>query len=304
MDANALKRKTPTNEKPNGSAAGHKKKKKKKSQKVQTGVTAVVSQTQSAGTKKVTKKEKGTLAEYANRLFFVPNTLKFEHVEAESHGVVTSNFEEWKNMRTGKEILEDDDLHDSNARGNQLFSWLIAPITIEEFYEKYYEKKPLLIKRNKPSYYDGWFCKEDMDQFFKTSHVEYGKHVDITLYEKGQRKTLNPQGRATAKEVWKFFDQGCSVRMLHPQQYSTPIAKLLSSLEDFWDCGGGCNSYLTPAGQQGFAPHYDDVEAFVIQTEGAKKMEAVLTSVRRPNTPQNELRKFFSERNRKAILGN
>ena len=30
-------------------------------------------------------------------------------------------------------------------------------------------------------------------------------------------------------------------------------------------------SYLTPAGTQGFAPHYDDIEAFVIQVEGKKR---------------------------------
>ena len=31
------------------------------------------------------------------------------------------------------------------------------------------------------------------------------------------------------------------------------------------------NSYLTPAGTQGFAPHYDDIEAFVLQLEGKKR---------------------------------
>lgn len=30
-------------------------------------------------------------------------------------------------------------------------------------------------------------------------------------------------------------------------------------------------SYLTPPGTQGFAPHYDDIEAFVLQLEGKKK---------------------------------
>ena len=31
-----------------------------------------------------------------------------------------------------------------------------------------------------------------------------------------------------------------------------------------------CHRYLTPPGSQGFAPHYDDIEAFVIQLEGKK----------------------------------
>ena len=32
----------------------------------------------------------------------------------------------------------------------------------------------------------------------------------------------------------------------------------------------GANTYLTPAGAQGFSPHYDDVEVFILQTEGSK----------------------------------
>ena len=32
----------------------------------------------------------------------------------------------------------------------------------------------------------------------------------------------------------------------------------------------GANVYLTPPGTQGFAPHWDDVDAFILQLEGKK----------------------------------
>ena len=35
-------------------------------------------------------------------------------------------------------------------------------------------------------------------------------------------------------------------------------------------CFASTLRYLTPAGTQGFAPHYDDIEVFVIQLEGKK----------------------------------
>ena len=33
----------------------------------------------------------------------------------------------------------------------------------------------------------------------------------------------------------------------------------------------GSNVYMTPSGAQGLAPHHDDVDVFVLQTQGRKK---------------------------------
>ena len=33
----------------------------------------------------------------------------------------------------------------------------------------------------------------------------------------------------------------------------------------------GANVYLTPPGTQGFAPHYDDVEVFILQVKSEKE---------------------------------
>ena len=46
---------------------------------------------------------------------------------------------------------------------------------------------------------------------------------------------------------------------------------VLAALEQSFECVVGANTYLTPPNSQGFSPHYDDVEAFVLQTEGAKR---------------------------------
>lgn len=148
--------------------------------------------------------------------------------------------------------------------------WLIGPISTEDFYEKYWEKQPLCIRRKCPSYYDGWFSKTEMERIFREHSLTYGEEVDLTKYIDGQRFTLNPTGTATSQEVWKQYEDGCSVRLLRPQRYSDELWKLLSILEEEWNCMAGSNVYLTPKGTQGFAPHYDDIEAFLLQVEGKK----------------------------------
>lgn len=51
----------------------------------------------------------------------------------------------------------------------------------------------------------------------------------------------------------------------------------------------GSNVYLTPPNSQGFAPHYDDIEAFVLQLEGAKHWK-----IYAPRTPQEHLPRVSS----------
>ena len=47
--------------------------------------------------------------------------------------------------------------------------------------------------------------------------------------------------------------------------------QVLACLESCFRSAVGCNAYLTPPGSQGFAPHSDDIDAFVLQMEGSKR---------------------------------
>lgn len=150
-------------------------------------------------------------------------------------------------------------------------------------------------------YYSGWFSIPDIHALLRDPKVEvqYRRDVDITRYRDGVRTTLNPQGRATEKEVSKFLskEEACSLRFLCPQKYSDKLWRMLSRLDDFFGMQTGANSYYTPAGTQGFAPHYDDVDIFVIQTEGSKRWRLypprssseILPSVSSRNYDQGEI---------------
>lgn len=69
----------------------------------------------------------------------------------------------------------------------------------------------------------------------------------------------------TSKFVWEKFREGCSLRMPCPQKFSDRLHQLLAALEEEFGCMVGSNVYLTPPRNQGFAPHWDDIEAFLLQ---------------------------------------
>lgn len=152
-----------------------------------------------------------------------------------------------------------------------VFAWMIHPIPTEEFYATYFEKRPLLIQRRDPTYYQGVYTKADIEALLSAGDRTAGVDADVTLYRDRVRSTMDKGQRLDPADVWdKFEAGGCSVRVLHPQRHSEKVWHLCEQLEEFAGVVVGANAYLTPRGSQGFAPHYDDVEVFVLQTEGKK----------------------------------
>lgn len=161
-------------------------------------------------------------------------------------------------------------INDSIERGKEMFSWIISPITINEFFEKNWEQKPCLIQRNCPSYYKDLLSLNSFYKMLCDERVEFTKNLDVTSYVDGVRETHNPEGRALPPIVKDFYDDGCSLRLLNPQTFLTKIHAMNATLQEFFQCMTGANIYITPPNSQGFAPHYDDIEAFVLQIEGKK----------------------------------
>ena len=96
--------------------------------------------------------------------------------------------------------------------------------------------------------------------------------MTLTKYNGKKRRNLHEAGSPlTPKRFDEALAAGLSVRLLCPQKHHDNCWASLSGLEEYFGAMVGANAYLTPAASQGFAPHYDDIEAFVIQLEGRKR---------------------------------
>ncbi|XP_027700772.1 ribosomal oxygenase 1 [Vombatus ursinus] len=177
----------------------------------------------------------------------------------------------------------------SKRRAARLFEWLIAPLPVDHFFSWMWEKDAVLVRRGNPDYYRGLFSTAELDAVLRGEDVQFGLHLDAARYRKGQRETLNPPGRALPATAWSLYRDGCSLRLLCPQAFSAVVWQVLSVLQEHFSSMVGANAYLTPPGSQGFAPHYDDIEAFVLQLEGRK-----LWRVYKPREQAEELPQFSS----------
>jgi peptidylprolyl isomerase len=105
--------------------------------------------------------------------------------------------------------------------------------------------------------------------------LRYGEQLNVVRFDKQTRKrsTLNGAAGAVAQRetVQAQWADGCTLQVMHPQQHNDAVWRLSAALEDHFGALVGANCYLTPKQSQGLAPHFDDVEVFVLQLEGAKE---------------------------------
>jgi lysine-specific demethylase/histidyl-hydroxylase NO66 len=159
-----------------------------------------------------------------------------------------------------------------------LQSLLGTGISVQDFMNKHWERKPLIIRREDRASGStaALFNQARMLELVGERVLRHGEHLRVCRFADGERHEIVSAGGPTAiaerSEVASAFDErGCTVQFFQPQRFSDPLWRLQAGLEKELGQLVGASAYLTPPGSQGLAPHHDDVEVFVLQTEGEKR---------------------------------
>lgn len=145
-------------------------------------------------------------------------------------------------------------------------------ISWTEFVDEYFEKKPLLLRQCNQKYGSiSTFSKEALLQLTETHDLEPSQ-MTVCKYVDQERQNLPLEENEITRDLLdKSFRDGYSVQFYQPQRYMDELFTVNTSFERQFGALAGSSAYLTPPGAQALAPHYDDVEVFVLQTEGKKK---------------------------------
>uniref|UniRef100_A0A914X7S5 Bifunctional lysine-specific demethylase and histidyl-hydroxylase n=1 Tax=Plectus sambesii TaxID=2011161 RepID=A0A914X7S5_9BILA len=159
---------------------------------------------------------------------------------------------------------------DSTVNGRAALDWILQPFGVDRFFKQVWEKHALVLSRGNAKYHNSLFSTADLSELIRTADLQYGTNINIAKYRDGVRTTLNGQGRVYLKDVKRLIADGCSVQLINPQAFSDRIWYLCELLQEVFGSFVGANTYLTPAGSAGFAPHWDEIDAFLLQLEGRK----------------------------------
>lgn len=147
---------------------------------------------------------------------------------------------------------------------------LIHPITPQEFFSEYFEKKPLHISRNKKDFFRELLSIDRIDELLaeqslhvpKIKMVNYKEDIEPSRFADGD--LINPG------KMVKEFAKGSTIVLSGLHGNVRGLKLLTDYLSSEFRHKFQTNIYLTPPKAQGFKIHYDSHDVFVLQCEGSK----------------------------------
>lgn len=156
---------------------------------------------------------------------------------------------------------------------------MLSPMELDRFFSDYWEQRPLVLSRNQPDFYAGLFSQSDADYIISSTDL---RHPAIRLVKQGAEIPLShyttdvPWSKdvfravADVTKVLAEYRRGATIVLQALHRSWPPVARFCRTLETHFTYPLQTNIYLTPPSAQGFAPHYDTHEVFVLQIAGSK----------------------------------
>lgn len=149
---------------------------------------------------------------------------------------------------------------------NLTLSSLIAPVAKEDFRKRYWEQKPLVVHREDPAYYEGLFSLDDFDDAI----VREPSYVKVANAPVKKAKSYNSTVSPGLEQVLNEMREGGTLVLDQLHHKDPNLRMLCRALAPEFGHKFQTNLYLTPPNGQGFSPHWDNHDVFILQTLGSK----------------------------------
>jgi ribosomal protein L16 Arg81 hydroxylase len=148
--------------------------------------------------------------------------------------------------------------------------WLLEPLTVECFRRDYLEVRSLHLSGRAPDRYASLFSLTDAEQILWSHEAQLARSV--ILLKNGERifpVAVGPGGLRSW--VNAHYVDGATVLLPAVGRFLPSIARFQRSVLGFVGGTVIVNAYLTPPNAQGFEPHFDPHDIFVLQIAGSKR---------------------------------
>ena len=165
------------------------------------------------------------------------------------------------------------------SRSPCTFAQLLQPIDAEAFLTQYWEQRSLLVSRDSPDYYAGLISVQNIDAILQLSKPKYprvklGKSqkrgYSLEVLEGMETQSIHGYGVPNLQRLYTAYAAGDTLVLDRVDRSWEPLARMCRDVAHYFSCPAGATLFLTPKNSQGFLPHFDHDDMFILQIEGAK----------------------------------
>jgi hypothetical protein len=162
----------------------------------------------------------------------------------------------------------------STSCGAKCFEWLVSPHSTNAFVQGYWEKRPLVIKRNSAEYFSGILTRRTIENYLKND-VDFA--ANSLVFTRGdpnsecsERETISETSVDVDTFKRMIDEDGWTCQVVHPQNRNAKVHALLERLENWSGTLWGSNLYIgtSSSTNSSFTAFSDNVELFVMQLDG------------------------------------
>ncbi|MGA8331768.1 MAG: cupin domain-containing protein [Mycobacterium sp.] len=167
---------------------------------------------------------------------------------------------------------------------------LLAPLSVETFFDQMWDVDHYHVKHGRPGFFDallpGPSTVDELLALFRRepSAVRLVRGRD----KKGSENYRHVDGSLDLAGIRSDFAEGYTIVFDGVEKYVRAVGTLARSIEVELNFPVQVNTYITPPGQVGLAPHYDDHDVLILQVQGSKIWHLYVGADRPPREIQRD----------------
>ena len=149
---------------------------------------------------------------------------------------------------------------------------LLEPVTHEAFAQRWRDRQPLHVARQDAERFAHLVSQARIERLLSERPISF---PDLQLSRFAQpiapADYTDAAGRIIGPRLLQYHAEGATLVLARVQHYLPALSRLCETLQRQTGLRWQANAYLSPAGQQGFGPHYDAHDVYILQVTGRKR---------------------------------
>jgi len=166
---------------------------------------------------------------------------------------------------------------------NGAIGTLLHPLSVDNFFQSYWEKSPVHIERSDEHHFSNILSIELIDAFISSGETSF-PDVQLVMQPDGIPKDsyTDADNRILPLNLIEHYAAGATLTIARADSKIGTLGGYCRRLQSQGQMRSHANVYLSPPANQGFNPHYDTHDVFILQVSGKKQFNFYSNNVDLP----------------------